>query len=139
MSDRINRKDLIIAIASDLFLQQGYEATSIRQIADEVGVTEAALYYHFKDGKRELLQAVFACQMPNFKQILDKCSGSGSLSDLLHCYEQEVTKLAPQIIPQVRWHIREYSNLGEERQNFLHLKQLSFYDALADLILATVH
>jgi AcrR family transcriptional regulator len=68
MSDRINRKDLIIEIASDLFLKQGYEATSVRQIADAVGVTEAALYYHFKEGKRELLQAVFACQMPNFKQ-----------------------------------------------------------------------
>ena len=30
-----------------LFTTQGYDATSLRQIADRVGVTKAALYYHF--------------------------------------------------------------------------------------------
>jgi len=35
-------------VAIRLFNENGYEATSLREIADEIGVTKAALYYHFK-------------------------------------------------------------------------------------------
>jgi AcrR family transcriptional regulator len=35
-------------IALELFSEQGYDATSLREIAERLGVTKAALYYHFK-------------------------------------------------------------------------------------------
>ncbi|MFD0571588.1 TetR/AcrR family transcriptional regulator [Kitasatospora gansuensis] len=35
-------------MALTLFAEQGYEKTSLREIADRLGVTKAALYYHFK-------------------------------------------------------------------------------------------
>src|SRR5690349_1998383 len=35
-------------VALELFTEQGYEATSLREIAERLGVTKAALYYHFK-------------------------------------------------------------------------------------------
>src|SRR5215218_10427062 len=37
----------ILEVASELFTEQGYDATSLRQIADRLGFTKAALYYHF--------------------------------------------------------------------------------------------
>lgn len=134
MPDRINRKERIIEVASHLFLHQGYDATSVRQIADEVGVTEAALYYHFKDGKSELLQEVFACQMPNFKQVLDECRGANSLMDLMTRYSEAFSKIAPVFMPRLRWLITEYENLGEEKQNTIRLKMRAFHNGLVDLI-----
>ncbi|MFB9235331.1 TetR/AcrR family transcriptional regulator [Plantactinospora siamensis] len=38
----------IQAVALELFTEQGYEKTSLREIAERLGVTKAALYYHFK-------------------------------------------------------------------------------------------
>jgi AcrR family transcriptional regulator len=35
-------------VALELFTEQGYEATSLREIAERLGVTKAALYYHFR-------------------------------------------------------------------------------------------
>src|ERR1700756_4027990 len=35
-------------VALELFAEQGYEATSLREIAERLSVTKAALYYHFK-------------------------------------------------------------------------------------------
>jgi AcrR family transcriptional regulator len=35
-------------VALELFVEQGYEKTSLREIAERLGVTKAALYYHFK-------------------------------------------------------------------------------------------
>jgi len=43
--------------ALTLFLRQGYERTSLREIADQLAFTKAALYYHYRS-KEELLQAV---------------------------------------------------------------------------------
>ncbi|HEX4834143.1 MAG TPA: helix-turn-helix domain-containing protein [Trebonia sp.] len=35
-------------VALELFAEQGYEGTSLREIAERLSVTKAALYYHFK-------------------------------------------------------------------------------------------
>lgn len=50
-------RELILATAQQLFDQQGYAATSLRQIADAVGMTKAAVYYHFP-AKEHLLLAL---------------------------------------------------------------------------------
>ncbi|SEQ40512.1 TetR/AcrR family transcriptional regulator [Microlunatus flavus] len=44
-------------VALRLFTEQGYEATSLRQIADEVGINKASLYYYF-DGKEAIVQSL---------------------------------------------------------------------------------
>ncbi len=53
-ADGSGTRERILAIALDLFVEQGYEETSLRQIAERVGVTKAALYYHFRS-KDEIL------------------------------------------------------------------------------------
>jgi len=50
-------RERILAAALALFAGQGYAGTSIRDIAETVGVTKAALYYHFRS-KEEILDAL---------------------------------------------------------------------------------
>ncbi|GAA4826518.1 TetR family transcriptional regulator [Streptomyces ziwulingensis] len=45
-------------VALELFAEQGYEKTSLREIAERLEVTKAALYYHFKT-KEEILVSIF--------------------------------------------------------------------------------
>jgi AcrR family transcriptional regulator len=45
-------------VALELFSEQGYEKTSLREIAEHLDVTKAALYYHFKT-KEEILISLF--------------------------------------------------------------------------------
>ncbi|WP_325048764.1 TetR/AcrR family transcriptional regulator [Amnibacterium setariae] len=47
-----------LRVALDLFTEQGYEATSLRQIADALGINKASLYYHFPN-KEAILRSVF--------------------------------------------------------------------------------
>jgi AcrR family transcriptional regulator len=46
-------------IALELFTEHGYEATSLREIAERLGFTKAALYYHFKT-KDEIVDSLVA-------------------------------------------------------------------------------
>jgi AcrR family transcriptional regulator len=47
----------ILDVALDLFTRQGFDGTSLRQIAEQLGVTKAALYYHF-ESKDDILMAL---------------------------------------------------------------------------------
>jgi len=46
------RREQIVSIAASLFGEKGYDATSLRDIAEAAGITKAALYYHFPDKER---------------------------------------------------------------------------------------
>ncbi|MDH6626560.1 AcrR family transcriptional regulator [Streptomyces sp. LBL] len=55
---RGNTRQRIQDVALDLFADHGYEKTSLREIAEILDVTKAALYYHFKT-KEEILVSIF--------------------------------------------------------------------------------
>ena len=45
---RTDTRSRVQQVALELFAEQGYEKTSLREIAERLCVTKAALYYHFK-------------------------------------------------------------------------------------------
>ena len=49
------RREEILHAAKELFLEQGYESTTIRRIADRVGISAPALYLYFKDKEALML------------------------------------------------------------------------------------
>jgi AcrR family transcriptional regulator len=55
---RGNTRQRIQDVALELFVEQGYEKTSLREIAERLDVTKAALYYHFKT-KEDILISLF--------------------------------------------------------------------------------
>lgn len=52
-----NRRDLIVAAATELFYRHGYDKVGMNDIADAVSISRPALYRHFS-GKQDLLAAV---------------------------------------------------------------------------------
>ena len=52
-SRRVERKERlrgeILAAASKMFADRGYEAVTLREIAKEIGYTHAVIYQHFPD------------------------------------------------------------------------------------------
>ena len=49
-------RERILDIALELFVEQGYDKTSLRDIAERLGTTKAALYYHFERKEDILLE-----------------------------------------------------------------------------------
>ena len=49
-------RERILEVSLELFNEQGYDKTSLREIADRLGVTKAALYYHFERKEDILLE-----------------------------------------------------------------------------------
>jgi len=55
--DEGDTRERILDVALDLFIEQGYDKTSLRQIAEPLGFTQAAIYYHFA-AKQDILIAL---------------------------------------------------------------------------------
>jgi AcrR family transcriptional regulator len=60
----------ILDIALELFSEHGFDGTTLQQIADRLGFSKAALYYHFRS-KEDLLQALVAPAMAELDQLFD--------------------------------------------------------------------
>lgn len=59
LTDAPRTRDRILDAALTLFAEKGYEATSMREISHQLGMTKAALYYHF-DSKADIVRAMLA-------------------------------------------------------------------------------
>jgi len=110
-------RERILDVATDLFIEIGYDKTSLREIAERVGVTKAALYYHFESKEaifRTLLQPVLDLQyevvklIPEHPSPEDWAGGLATLVDwvlprrrLLELFEQNqnaVREMAERLI-----------------------------------------
>ena len=136
MSKRINRRELIIDEASKLFMTQGYTATSVRQIAEAAECTEAALYYHFKDGKRALFQTVLEENFPDLIGLLDSCRDAQSISELVTLFFSDIDARGMRYYNRLHWIVAEYPNLSTDEQGLVHEALLTFHAELARIFMA---
>jgi len=58
LSGAVGTREAILDTARRLFDEQGYDATSLRQIAEAVGMTKAAVYYHYPAKEHMLLELI---------------------------------------------------------------------------------
>ena len=66
--NQFNTKEKILESAKKLFSNYGYSAVSMSEIAKEVKITKAALYYHFKNKKEIYLEVI----QNSFEALLKK-------------------------------------------------------------------
>jgi AcrR family transcriptional regulator len=67
------RRQALLDIAADLFAEQGFRSTTVRQIGDAAGVLSGSLYHHF-DSKEaivdEILSEYFTSLMATYENIV---------------------------------------------------------------------
>jgi AcrR family transcriptional regulator len=90
-------RDRILETALDLFIERGYEKTSLREIAERVGVTKAALYYHFAS-KEEIIRTLV---QPLFDQMGPLAEALASRPDL-KTWSEGLAAIIGWVLPQRR-------------------------------------
>jgi AcrR family transcriptional regulator len=63
----------ILETAQRLFIELGYDATSLQMIADEMGLTKAAVYYHFR-AKSDILREAMRPGIQRLGALLDEAA-----------------------------------------------------------------
>ena len=67
---RTNTREQIRTVALEMFAERGYDGTSLREIAERLGVTKAAVYYHFKS-KEDILASLLEDFVGRVDELLE--------------------------------------------------------------------
>jgi AcrR family transcriptional regulator len=89
-----NRREIIVKAAGRLFREKGYEGTSVRDLADAVGLQSGSLFFHFRS-KEEILLSLLEGGLRRAVAILDRhlaaaVSPREKLSAILHGHLQAI-------------------------------------------------
>ncbi|EUA50958.1 bacterial regulatory s, tetR family protein [Mycobacterium xenopi 3993] len=71
---RSDTRERIQDVARELFLQQGVQRTSLQDIADKLGITKPALYYHFAS-REELIRSIVQPLIDEGEQFIAEREG----------------------------------------------------------------
>lgn len=69
-------RERIHTVALELFISQGFAKTTMQDIADQLGLTKAALYYHFPT-KRDLIRSVVQPAVDDVNRFLTEMRNQG--------------------------------------------------------------
>ncbi|HZM78450.1 MAG TPA: helix-turn-helix domain-containing protein [Candidatus Limnocylindrales bacterium] len=78
---REDTRSRIQEIALELFTEKGYDATSLREISERLGVTKAALYYHFKS-KEEIVESMTADHIARIEALIEWAGDQDSTPEM---------------------------------------------------------
>jgi AcrR family transcriptional regulator len=67
---RSDTRQRIQEVARELFVQQGVQRTSLQDIADKLGITKPALYYHFAS-REELVRSILVPLIDEGEQFVE--------------------------------------------------------------------
>jgi TetR/AcrR family transcriptional regulator, cholesterol catabolism regulator len=63
------RRDEVIRVAARLFAAKGYHATTLDQIAEEIGITKPALYYYITN-KEDILRTIINRMLEPMQEVV---------------------------------------------------------------------
>ena len=130
----LDTRTRIQRIALELFTENGYEATSLREIAERLGFTKAALYYHFKtkdeivdslvDERAARMAELVAWAQTQPRTLESRCEVLRRYSDMLHQQEHHAL---------VRFFERNQSSMAQHKAGAVMKERLrELQDMLAD-------
>ena len=71
------RRDHLVKLAAELFARKGFQATTVREIADEAGILSGSLYHHF-DSKETIVDEVLSTCLDDLVARYRTAIGSGA-------------------------------------------------------------
>ncbi len=119
-------RERVLIEARRLFLDRGYSEVSMQQIADAVGMTKAALYYHFRD-KDDLFASVVVREMTRQRESIEQEIKRGDTLDrtverIARLYFDQLSPDSLRMMTDFKSHVPEsrHEEVHAELENFVN-------------------
>ncbi|GAB3257498.1 TetR/AcrR family transcriptional regulator [Alteromonas gracilis] len=126
----------VLTRSVELFNTQGYDATSVSDLATHLGLTKSAIYHHFAS-KEALLQAALDDGLDALSAAISEIEGAGtSAEDRLRAAVEAAVRILVERLPSVTLLLRVRGNSPVERAALLRRRRID--DQLTTLVQAAV-
>ena len=134
MNTESGMREKILESAKSLFIEHGYHGLAMREIAEALGVTKPALYYHFKD-KEELFLAILQKNLDDIETGIDAILAKQvSSKEAIYLFIQHVLNQTAEDRAVIVLEIQEAKQLSPSaRANFYQTYQEKFIQKLQSI------
>jgi len=132
-----NTKNAILKVAAEMFLSQGYQATSTRKIAQELNITQPNMYHYYKNKKVLYIKSIEYTVNGFSEKILNAYNDKKDLP-----FEELLLYISQYMIENCRINYFIMRNdietffTDEERQNLSHNWDGGYYKILFNIFQA---
>ena len=120
--------------AARLFAEKGYDAASMRDLAEEVAVRPSSLYHHFTGKDRILFEICYGFQQDFNLEVVPELGAQRPPEAAIRAAIRSHVLFSNRNWPQVLVNMRERRSLPAEQQNAINALRRQYRDALAAAI-----
>jgi AcrR family transcriptional regulator len=134
MSGQETREKLVEA-ATNLFYENGYDATSIRDIGEAIGLSSSNIYYYFKN-KEEILYEILVTTSEELYQELSKIEKDGlnPIEKYRKLIRVHINLILRRLHKGSKIWTRDYNRLGNEHFDRFRRKNKRIYEIYKNII-----
>lgn len=124
----------LLAEATRLFADRGFDRTSVQEIVEAAGVTKGALYHYF-GSKDDLLHEVYArvlrLQTERLEQI---AAGAGDVAERLYKAAADVVVTSIENLDDTKIFFRSMHQLSPEKQKAVRAERRRYHERFRSLV-----
>ncbi|MDL4817080.1 TetR/AcrR family transcriptional regulator [Actinomadura opuntiae] len=134
LSDDVPLPDRLLAVATRMFAEKGFESTSVQEIVNAAGVTKGAMYHYF-GSKDDLLYEIYhrllGLQMRRLEQIAD---GTGSAEERLRAAALDVLETSFLYLDDFTVFFRSTHLLPRDRREAVRAERRRYHERFRHLV-----
>jgi len=108
--------DALLDVAVRVFLERGYDGSSLDQVARAAGITKASIYYHARGKEELLLRGVGRAFDALFAVLEERGATSGPAAQRLAHVMRRTIEITVEMTPEVALLLRVRGNTRAERR-----------------------
>lgn len=114
-------RETLVATATELFLRDGYAATSLEKVAEEAGFSKGAVYSNFRNKDELCLAVVDAVRADQAHKMAAALAGAATLDEMLAAFQ----RWAEATIGDQAWTVFEVEFATRARQDDVARRELA--------------
>jgi AcrR family transcriptional regulator len=124
----------LLAAATRLFAERGYDRTSVQDIVEAAGVTKGALYHYF-GSKDDLLHEIYGRLLRLQTERLDSCAGTGApVEQRLRDAAADVVVTTIENLDDAMIFFRSMHSLSAEKQKQVRTERRRYHERFRALV-----
>ncbi|ADG89397.1 hypothetical protein TBS_34340 [Thermobispora bispora] len=128
-------RNRLLAEATRLFAERGFEGTSVQEIVAAAGVTKGAMYHYF-DSKDDLLAEIYARVLRMQMERLVKFADSDApVEERLHAAAMDVIITSIENLPDTKIFFRSTHQLAPDVYKMVRAQRRRYHERFRDLVL----
>ncbi|MEU5693348.1 TetR/AcrR family transcriptional regulator [Actinosynnema sp. NPDC020468] len=124
----------LIAAATRLFAEKGYDRVAVQEIVDLAGVTKGAMYHYF-GSKDDLLHEIYGSLLRVQTTRLEEiAAGAGPIAERLHAAAVDVIVTSVRNFDQAKVYFRSADHLADDKRAEMRGERRRYHERFRRLV-----